>query len=700
MFSATWMTDLNIVIGQWPANTIPMPGTHDAASYGISESSPWAPDSSALQAAIETFFSGSLIMAAAKRWSRAQSSTILQQLNGGIRHLDIRVAYTNGKFLTYHGLYSVPLQTVFDDVKTFLGQSNVSKELIIIGLNHFNGYPWPDNGADLVYTMLSNTLQQWLITPGSPNDPLNTLLAGGKQVIAIFEQSPTTGGAWWQQSSIWEPWADGRTGNLESLQAYLGEVLAQRSSTQFFNLKAAVTPGPGMIAKGFVPGFTHSLEGLAEDVNPHVRDWIASNWDHSVNIVDVDWYEYSTLLDVMLTIIGLRTVWSTQLAPAVGADGKLQVLAVASNGSNTVAQGAVYLRCWQNEADGWHLGGPLPTAITLGTVLSHVTSAICYGGHLEVFALDYDGNALLPCWQEGNTWKPSGALPAPPSGVTAHQYSALTVAMGNTMNNSGASAPALQVIGLGSDDYQPYLVAWQTLQGSYSAANASDYALSNPSGKSYASLAAGAGWTSLTGSQAPALQLVALGTDGNVYLPCWQDQFGAWHSGTSSPFANPAPCSQLILATGYDHGNQVLQAIGLGTNGVAYLVQWQDEGGTWLATNPFAKGSQSLQPVLTRTFAMLAAGRHFDNLLIVGYGTDQNVYLIAWQDSTGIWHQGDDRFTSAYALPVPTGLPQLTQIFVAPGNGGRAQVIGLDKNGLAQLVCWLDDVAHSGGFLP
>lgn len=68
-----------------------------------------------------------------------QEDDILSQLINGVRYLDIRAAYypdTDEVWFVNHGLIRIhPLQSVFDDVRTFLQNTN---EIVILD---FHGFP-------------------------------------------------------------------------------------------------------------------------------------------------------------------------------------------------------------------------------------------------------------------------------------------------------------------------------------------------------------------------------------------------------------------------------------------------------------------------------------------------------------------------------------------------------------------------------
>lgn len=104
-----WM---NYVQNKWLLSDLSIPGTHDS---GARRDHPGMPDSAA-----------------------AQKFTITEQLNAGVRYLDIRCAHIGNHFYIYHGIVDqlLPFQDVLNAVYTFL--INHPSESIIMSVKHEN----------------------------------------------------------------------------------------------------------------------------------------------------------------------------------------------------------------------------------------------------------------------------------------------------------------------------------------------------------------------------------------------------------------------------------------------------------------------------------------------------------------------------------------------------------------------------------
>jgi hypothetical protein len=109
-------------------------------------------------------------------FGRTQDLSIYQQLQGGIRYLDLRVwnLVESGFLKIYHTGDKIPwvfltgpsLQEVLDDVKRFLKEGH--KELIILKFSKLKDFA-PDTFEKQLVPMIQNTLGEWLIE--RPADP-------------------------------------------------------------------------------------------------------------------------------------------------------------------------------------------------------------------------------------------------------------------------------------------------------------------------------------------------------------------------------------------------------------------------------------------------------------------------------------------------------------------------------------------------
>ncbi|WP_167739861.1 hypothetical protein [Streptomyces griseofuscus] len=101
----SWMDQLHGTIGDRPMNQVVIPGSHDAGTAGIT-------GDSGMCDAGDTVGTARKWPALAASMSRTQSGSLVQQLDGGSRYLDLRLCKQDGKWYSYHG---GPLGRLFFD---------------------------------------------------------------------------------------------------------------------------------------------------------------------------------------------------------------------------------------------------------------------------------------------------------------------------------------------------------------------------------------------------------------------------------------------------------------------------------------------------------------------------------------------------------------------------------------------------------
>lgn len=114
-----------------PLNQLCLPGTHDSASYTLNIL-PTLPDNVTLQRLCRWV---PFVYPVVKKWTRTQDMTIFQQLQAGIRYLDIRVSYLDGMYWCSHTIATVPLQSVLQDIYAFVSGAKQKGEVILCNMS-------------------------------------------------------------------------------------------------------------------------------------------------------------------------------------------------------------------------------------------------------------------------------------------------------------------------------------------------------------------------------------------------------------------------------------------------------------------------------------------------------------------------------------------------------------------------------------
>ena len=118
-----------------PLTELSMLGSHDALSNDINFFS--APNSSEDNIFVNNWFLYSFGRGVVTRFAKAQQHNIYDQLKAGVRYIDARITYVNGKYYTSHGLISNTLEHNLNLILKFLDENK--GEFILFNINNY--YP-------------------------------------------------------------------------------------------------------------------------------------------------------------------------------------------------------------------------------------------------------------------------------------------------------------------------------------------------------------------------------------------------------------------------------------------------------------------------------------------------------------------------------------------------------------------------------
>ncbi|QDY76178.1 phosphatidylinositol-specific phospholipase C [Streptomyces qinzhouensis] len=210
-------------------------------------------------------------------WARCQDTTITQQLESGIRFLDIRCRPTEGSFAIHHG--EVFQQMMFGDVlnqcQAFL-QAN-PKETVLMRVKKEHS-----NESDATFRQIFDSYRNrpqyaGLIRVGDGLPPLGT--ARGK--IVLFGENGLPGFRYEHGPlfDIQDDWNAGIPGKVQLFKDQLGEAHASNGSGKLFVNFTSV-------AGGWIPWDS------SNSINPTVRAYLngfAGSWNRHLGIIAMDY---------------------------------------------------------------------------------------------------------------------------------------------------------------------------------------------------------------------------------------------------------------------------------------------------------------------------------------------------------------------------------------------------------------------------
>ncbi|XP_054268613.1 PI-PLC X domain-containing protein 2-like isoform X1 [Macrosteles quadrilineatus] len=235
-----WMSQLDESLKNIPVINLAIPGSHDSMSYTIKPTSDIAPDNEQIVLLLARVF-GSPSRRVIHRWCATQELTLLQQLNLGIRYLDLRISTKEGdtKLYAVHGLYGDEIYPHLQTLNNFLEE--FPEEIIILDFQHF--YNFSDETHELLISMIKNTFGGKLCP--LPWDimtvTLTWMLDHGYRVIAIYRDGLVEKHAELWPGVRWPtPWP--QTTNSDALLKFLNKTMAHRPKNAGFVTQCLLTP--------------------------------------------------------------------------------------------------------------------------------------------------------------------------------------------------------------------------------------------------------------------------------------------------------------------------------------------------------------------------------------------------------------------------------------------------------------------------
>lgn len=186
--TARWVGEVFDGADDVPLGAILLPGTHDSASYGCSADlgiSPHAGEPLLSLWDLPGADAGGAGRETVVGWAHTQDQTLAEQLEGGVRSVDVRVTTREGALVTWHSVYSVPLDEVLDDVVAFAAHHPTEPVVLGFGLDLADG-DLPAFAAALAAPRDGGVSLCDLLFDGADSVadvPLGTLQRSGRNVV-------------------------------------------------------------------------------------------------------------------------------------------------------------------------------------------------------------------------------------------------------------------------------------------------------------------------------------------------------------------------------------------------------------------------------------------------------------------------------------------------------------------------------------
>eukprot|EP00429_Kryptoperidinium_foliaceum_P025007 CAMPEP_0176147498 /NCGR_PEP_ID=MMETSP0120_2-20121206/75192_1 /TAXON_ID=160619 /ORGANISM="Kryptoperidinium foliaceum, Strain CCMP 1326" /LENGTH=447 /DNA_ID=CAMNT_0017484117 /DNA_START=65 /DNA_END=1408 /DNA_ORIENTATION=- len=298
---AKWMEQLGDShdLGKQPLCRVGLPGTHDSCTYKFDADKGNSPDSAEILGVLPDMILSQIF----ERLCQCQSLSTKEQLERGIRYLDLRVGYhpESDSFATCHGVFCVDVKEVLQELAEFL-EAN-PKEVVIVEFKKLYGMDEQQNQAlvQIIDEALGAKMANFFECP--PTAPLNDFWEKGYQAVVLYQNFDfvkESNGKLWSLGCLDSPWPE--AGDHNELYSKLTEKVSQLPESKLFCAQGILTPDAELIKRSILTGGGLSIRQIAKRCNGKVVDWLEEEWkpNRKVNIVIVDFFQDSNLIPAVI----------------------------------------------------------------------------------------------------------------------------------------------------------------------------------------------------------------------------------------------------------------------------------------------------------------------------------------------------------------------------------------------------------------
>lgn len=185
-----WMGELN---GNIKLHSITLPGTHDAGAFNLTTMANKNDPAYVLvqESTKEYDLPATIVAEIVCKFSLTQTKTIREQLDGGIRYLDLRVDYdpSTSTYKTFHLLFGNDAKSTLLDVANFL-KENV-REIVVIEMTQF--YTNVDASVKADFQQFLTTTFEGLLYPATNGNAfdktIGEMVNANYRLILVVEDS-------------------------------------------------------------------------------------------------------------------------------------------------------------------------------------------------------------------------------------------------------------------------------------------------------------------------------------------------------------------------------------------------------------------------------------------------------------------------------------------------------------------------------
>ena len=298
---ANWMANLP-ALSDLSLTELPIPGTHDSGSYDITRRSPWALTGKKQFGFITDlpgFIQNLVVKPIAANWGRTQDNNLYDQLNSGIRYLDLRLTNEpDGQIYFEHGLRAEPASVGVADIGAFANAH--PKELVVVYVQEITNFS-PETHAKFIAEMETAFGSRMAPRSVGTSATLRDLWTMDKNVVVVYNdaQAVAADENLWPDDTLYRPYVGVQSapallvrneGNLATRpQGTIWGMFGENTFNATSLVTGVLTLGPGSNEQ--MAASITNVAGYPWNLHSPVQQWIRSDFKSSVNLVTADWYQ-------------------------------------------------------------------------------------------------------------------------------------------------------------------------------------------------------------------------------------------------------------------------------------------------------------------------------------------------------------------------------------------------------------------------
>ncbi|XP_036167050.1 PI-PLC X domain-containing protein 1 isoform X1 [Myotis myotis] len=185
--NADWMSGLSPQLWDVPLHHLSIPGSHDTMTYSLSKRSPVSRSESRLLQLLAKLLP-CILQPVVLKWSVTQVLDVTEQLDAGVRYLDLRVAHMpEGSAQNLHFVHMLYTTLLVEDTLTEISEwlERHPREVVVLACRNFE-----DLSEDLHEYLVSciKNIFGDMLCPRGEVPTLRQLWARGQQVLLSYEE--------------------------------------------------------------------------------------------------------------------------------------------------------------------------------------------------------------------------------------------------------------------------------------------------------------------------------------------------------------------------------------------------------------------------------------------------------------------------------------------------------------------------------